>query len=252
MEKIEYKHFLEDLSDKFKSLGTPFEVEYLRNSLSESIDKSHRNHILSLEFVQSLKKAGIYFKKESTYWTVSSIDSLKCKKLIDILSQKKGFNIIINEQYEILIKKVYKEFIDKNIKFSQTSLMNEVNKHRKGQYIIPQKSFNNKLKDILSTKELKNLIHGDLLNAEEKTKLVSNLSFLLKEKKISFNEISKKLNLKKKELVKLLKKLIKNVYKHRMTDREQFLYLKKYSLNEIEDILLKARQLIKENNLKLL
>ena len=39
--------------------------------------------------------------------------------------------------------------------------MNEVNKYRKGQYIIPQKSFNNKLKDILSKNELKNLIHGD-------------------------------------------------------------------------------------------
>ena len=128
--------------------------------------------------------------------------------------------------------------------------MNEVNKYRKGQYIIPQKSFNNKLNDILSTNELKNLIHGDLLNAEKKTKLVSNLSFLLIEKNFSFNEISKRINLKKKELVKLLKKLIKNIYKHRMTDRKQFLYLKKYNLNEIEIILFNARKFVKENKIK--
>jgi len=89
--------------------------------------------------------------------------------------------------------------------------MNEVNKYRKGQYIIPQKSFNNKLKDILSKNELKNLTHGDLLNAEEKTKLVSNLSFLLIKKNFSFNEISKKLDLKKNELLKLFKKLIKKI-----------------------------------------
>ena len=180
--KIEYKYTLKDLSEK-----TPFSVDYLRNSLSESIDKYHRNHNLSLEFIQSLKDAGIYFKKESTHWAVNSIDNLKCKKLIEILSKKKGFNLIINEQYEILIKKVFK-FTEKNIKFSQTSLMNEVNKYRKGQYIIPQKSFNNKLKDILSKNELKNLTHGDLLNAEEKTKLVSNIVFTF-----SFNEISKNL-----------------------------------------------------------
>ena len=42
---------------------TAFSVDYLRNSLSESIDKYHRNHILSLEFFQSLKEAGIYLKK---------------------------------------------------------------------------------------------------------------------------------------------------------------------------------------------
>ena len=40
--------------------------------------------------------------------------------------------------------------MEKNIKFSQSSLMNKVNEYRKGQYIIPQKSFNNKLKEILS------------------------------------------------------------------------------------------------------
>ena len=128
--------------------------------------------------------------------------------------------------------------------------MNEVNKYRKGQYIIPQKSFNNKLKDILSKNELKNFTHGDLLNAEEKTKLVSSLSFLLIKKNFSFNEISKKLDLKKNELLKLFKKLIKNIYKHRMTDRKQFLYLKKYSLNEIETILVNARQFVKENKIK--
>ena len=160
------------------------------------------------------------------------------------------YNIVINEQYEILIKKVYQEFTEKNIKFSQTSLMNEVNKYRKGQYIIPQKSFNNKLKDILSKNELKNLTHGDLLNAEEKTKLVSSLSFFLIKKNFSFNEISKKLDLKKNELLKLFKKLIKNIYKHRMTDRKQFLYLKEYSLNEIETILINARQFVKENKIK--
>ena len=245
MTKIEFKYTLKHLSAR-----TPFSEDYLRNSLSESFDKNHRNHILSLEFVESLKEAGIYFKKEISHWTVSSIDNSKCKKIIEILSKKKGFNIIINEQYEILIKKVYKEFIEKNIKFSQTNLMNEVNKYRKGQYIIPQKSFNNKLKDILSTNELKNLTHGDLLNAEEKTKLVSNLSFLLIEKNFSFNEISKKLNLKKKELVKLLKKLIKNIYKHRGSNREQFLYLKKYNLNEIETISFNARKFVKENKIK--
>ena len=245
MTKIEFKYTLKHLSAR-----TPFSEDYLRNSLSESFDKNHRNHILSLEFVETLKEAGIYFKKEKSHWTVSSIDNFKCKKMIEMLSKKKGFNIIVNEQYEILIKKVYKEFIEKNIKFSQTSLMNEVNKYRKGQYIIPQKSFNNKLNDILSTNELKNLIHGDLLNAEKKTKLVSNLSFLLIEKNFSFNEISKKINLKKKELVKLLKKLIKNIYKHRMTDRKQFLYLKKYNLNEIEIILFNARKFVKENKIK--
>ena len=245
MKKIEYSYTLKDLSAK-----TPFSEDYLRNSLSESLDKNHRNHDLSLEFVQSLKEAGIYFRKDITHWTVSSIDNLKCKKIIEILSKKKGFNIVINEQYEILIKKVYKDFIEKNIKFSQTSLMNEVNMLRKGQYIIPQKSFNNKLKDILSKNDLKNLTHGDLLNAEEKTKLVSNLSFLLIKKNFLFNQILKKLNLKKKELVKLLKKLIKNIYKHRMTNRKQFLYLKKYNVNEIEDILLKARQLVKQDNIK--
>ena len=245
MKKAEYNYTLKDLS-----LRTPFSEDYLRNSLSESLDKNHRNHILSLEFVQSLKEADIYFKKEISHWTVSSIDNFKCKKIIEILSKKKGFNIIINEQYEILIKKVYKEFIEKNIKFSQTNLMNEVNKYRKGQYIIPQKSFNNKLKDILSKNELKNLTHGDLLNAEEKTKLVSSLSFLLIEKNFSFNEISKKLDLKKKELLKLLKKLIKNIYKHRMTDRKQFLYLKKYNLNEIETISFNARKFVNENKIK--
>ena len=245
MKKAEYNYTLKDLS-----LRTPFSEDYLRNSLSESLDKNHRNHILSLEFVQSLKEADIYFKKEISHWTVSSIDNFKCKKIIEILSKKKGFNIIINEQYEILIKKVYKEFTEKNIKFSQTSLMNEVNKYRKGQYIIPQKSFNNKLKDILSKNELKNLTHGDLLNAEEKTKLVSSLSFLLIEKNFSFNEISKKLDLKKKELLKLLKKLIKNIYKHRMTDRKQFLYLKKYNLNEIVSISFNARKFVNENKIK--
>ena len=128
--------------------------------------------------------------------------------------------------------------------------MNEVNKYRKGQYIIPQKSFNNKLKEILSSTELKNLTHGDLVNAEEKTKLVSNLSYLLIEKNFSFSEISTNLDLKKKGLVKLLKKLIKNIYKHRMSDRVQFLYLKKYNLNEIETISFKARKFVKENRIK--
>ena len=245
MKKIDYKNTLKDLSKK-----TPFSADYLRNSLSESIDKNHRNHILSLEFVQSLKEAGIYLKKEDTHWAVSLIDSFKCKRLIEILSKKKGFNIIINEQYEILIKKVYKEFIEKNIKFSQASLMNKVNEYRKGQYIIPQKSFNNKLKEILSPNELKNLTHGDLVNAEKKTKLASNLSYLLIQNNFLFNEISRKLDLKKKELVKLFKKLIKNIYKHRGSNREQFLYLKKYSLNEIETISFKARKFVKENKIK--
>ena len=118
----EYKYTLEDLSEK-----TPFSATYLRNSLSESIDKSHRNHDLSLEFIKSLNEAGIYFKKVSNYWAVSSIDNVKCKKLIDILSKKKGFNIIINEQYKILIKKVYNDFILKGVKFSQSTLMHKVN-----------------------------------------------------------------------------------------------------------------------------
>ena len=108
MTKIEFKYTLKHLSAR-----TPFSEDYLRNSLSESFDKNHRNHILSLEFVESLKEAGIYFKKEISHWTVSSIDNSKCKKIIEILSKKKGFNIIINEQYKILIKKVYKELIEK-------------------------------------------------------------------------------------------------------------------------------------------
>ena len=54
MTTIECKYNLKDLSER-----TPFSVEYLRNSLSESLDKNHRNHILSFEFVESLKKAGI-------------------------------------------------------------------------------------------------------------------------------------------------------------------------------------------------
>ena len=245
MIKIEYKYTLKDLSEK-----TPFSVDYLRNSLSESIDKYHRNHNLSLEFIQSLKDAGIYFKKESTHWAVNSIDNLKCKKLIEILSKKKGFNLIINEQYEILIKKVYKDFLEKNIAFSQSSLMNKVNEYRKGQYIIPQKSFNNKLKEILSPNELKNLTHGDLVNAEQKTKLVSDLSYLLSKNEFISSEIFKKLKLDKNELIKLLKKLIKNIYKHRMTNRKQFLYLKKYSLNEIESISYNARQFVKQNKIK--
>ena len=245
MTKIEYKYTLKDLSER-----TPFSVEYLRNSLSESLDKNHRNHILSFEFVESLKEAGIYIIKEPTHWVVSPLDNLKCKKLIDILSTKKGFNIIINQQYEILIKKVYKDFIEKDIKFSQADLMKEVNEYRKGQYIIPQKSFNNKLKEILLPNQLENLTHGDLINAAKKTKLVANLSYLLVEKKFSFNVLSSKLDLKKKELVKLLKKLIKNIYKHRMTGRKQFLYLKKYNLNQIETISFNARKFVKENKIK--
>ena len=106
MTTIEYKYNLKDLSER-----TPFSVEYLRNSLSESLDKNHRNHVLSFEFVESLKEAGIYIIKEPTHWVVSPLDNLKCKKLIDILSTKKGFNIIINQQYEILIKKEEK-YID--------------------------------------------------------------------------------------------------------------------------------------------
>ena len=35
-----------------------------------------------------------------------------------------------------------------------------------------------------------------------------------------------------------------------MTDRKQFLYLKEYSLNEIETILINARQFVKENKIK--
>ena len=245
MTTIEHKYRLKDLSER-----TPFSVEYLRNSLSESLDKNHRNHILSFEFVESLKEAGIYFKKESSYWTVSSIDSFKCKRLIEILSVKKGFNIIINQQYEILIKKVYKDFIEKDIKFSQANLMQKVNEYRKGQYIIPQKSFNNKLKEILLPNQLKNLTHGDLISATKKTKLVANISHLLVEKNSSFNVLSSKLDLKKKELVKLLKKLIKSIYKHRGSNRKQFLFLKKYNLTELEDISFKARKLVKENKIK--
>ena len=201
MTTIEYKYTLKDLSKR-----TPFSVEYLRNSLSESRDKNHRNHILSSEFVESLKKAGIYTIKEPSYWSVSSVDNTRCKKLMDILSSKKGFNIVINQQYEILIKKVYKDFIEKDIKFSQADLMKEVNEQRKGQYIIPQKSFNNKLKEILLPNQLKNLTHGDLINAVKKTKLIENISHLLVEKNLLFNVLSLKLDLKKKELVKLLKK----------------------------------------------
>ena len=245
MTTIEHKYRLKDLSER-----TPFSVEYLRNSLSESRDKNHRNHILSFEFVESLKEAGIYFKKESSYWTVSSIDSFKCKRLIEILSVKKGFNIIINQQYEILIKKVYKDFIEKKILFSQADLMREINEQRKGQYIIPQKSFNNKLKEILLPNQLKNLTHGDLISATKKTKLVANISHLLVEKNSSFNVLSSKLDLKKKELVKLLKKLIKSIYKHRGSNRKQFLFLKKYNLTELEDISFKARKLVKENKIK--
>ena len=100
MTTIEYKYTLKDLSER-----TPFSVEYLRNSLSESLDKNHRNHVLSFEFVESLKEAGIDIIKEQSYWSVSSVDNIKCKKLIDILSSKKGFNIVINQQYEIIIKK---------------------------------------------------------------------------------------------------------------------------------------------------
>ena len=44
MKKTEYKYNLKDLSKR-----TPFSEDYLRNSLSESLDKNHRNHILSLE-----------------------------------------------------------------------------------------------------------------------------------------------------------------------------------------------------------
>ena len=239
----EYKYTLEDLSEK-----TPFSATYLRNSLSESIDKSHRNHDLSLEFIKSLNEAGIYFKKVSNYWAVSSIDNVKCKKLIDILSKKKGFNIIINEQYKILIKKVYNDFILKGVKFSQSTLMHKVNEYRKGLYIIPQKSFNNKLNEILSPNELKHLTHGDLVNAEKKTKLKSDLSYLLIKKNISFLEISRKLDLNKKELIELLKKLVKNIYKHRGSDRVQFLYLKMFSLNEIEIMSSKARKFVNEAN----
>ncbi len=244
MTTIEYKYTLKDLSDR-----TPFSVEYLRNSLSESLDKNHRNHILSFEFVESLKKAGIYTAKEPSYWSVSSVDNTKCKKLIDILSTKKGFNIIINQQYEILIKKVYKDFIEKKILFSQADLMREINEQRKGQYIIPQKSFNNKLKKILKN-QLENLTHGDLINAAKKTKLVANLSYLLVERKFSFNALSSKLDLKKKELVKLLKKLIKSIYKHRGTNRKQFLFLNRYNLGELEDILFKAKKFVKENKIR--
>ena len=242
---IKYKYNLKDLSER-----TPFSVEYLRNSLSESLDKNHRNHILSFEFVESLKEAGIYIIKEPLYWSVSSVDNTKCKKLIDILSSKKGFNIVINQQYEILIKKVYKDFIEKDIKFSQADLMKEVNDQRKGQYIIPQKSFNNKLKEILLPNQLKNLTHGDLISATKKTKLVENISHLLVEKNLLFNVLSLKLDLKKKELVKLLKKLIKSIYKHRGTSRKQFLFLKKYNLTELEGISFKARKLVKENKIK--
>ena len=242
---IEYKYTLKDLSER-----TPFSVEYLRNSLSESLDKNHRNHILSFEFVESLKKAGIYTIKEATYWSVSSVDNIKCKKLIDILSSKKGFNIVINQQYEIIIKKVYKDFIEKDIKFSQADLMQKVNEYRKGQYIIPQKSFNNKLKEILLPNQLKNLTHGDLVNATKKTKLVANISHLLVKKNLSFNALYTKLDLKEKELIKLLKKLTKNIYKHRGSNRKQFLFLKKYNLTELEDILFKARKLVKENKIK--
>ena len=247
MTTIAYKYTLKDLSER-----TPFSVEYLRNSLSESLDKNHRNHVLSFEFVESLKDAGIYIIKEpsSSYWSVSSVDNTKCKKLIDILSTKKGFNIIINQQYEILIKKVYKDFIEKKISFSQADLMKEVNEYRKGQYIIPQKSFNNKLKEILLPNQLKNLTHGDLISATKKTKLVANISHLLVEKNSSFNVLSSKLDLKKKELVKLLKKLIKSIYKHRGTSRKQFLFLKKYNLTELEGISFKARKLVKENKIK--
>ena len=245
MTTIEYKYNLKDLSER-----TPFSVEYLRNSLSESLDKNHRNHVLSFEFVESLKEAGIYIIKEPTHWAVSPLDNLKCKKLIDILSTKKGFNIIINQQYKILIKKVYKDFIEKDIKFSQADLMKEVNDQRKGQYIIPQKSFNNKLKEILLPNQLKNLTHGDLISATKKTKLVANISHLLVEKNLSFNILSSKLDLKKKELVKLLKKLIKSIYKHRGTSRKQFLFLKKYNLTELENVSFKARKLVKENKIR--
>ena len=108
---------------------------------------------------------------------------------------------------------------------------------------------NNKLKEILSPNELKNLTHGDLVNAEQKTKLVSDLSCLLIKNENIFSEIFKKLKLDKNELIKLLKKLIKNIYKHRMTNRKQFLYLKKYSLNEIESISYNARQFVKQNKI---
>ena len=79
MKKIEYSYTLKDLSAK-----TPFSEDYLRNSLSESLDKNHRNHILSLEFVKSLNEAGIYFKRDILHWAVSPIDNLKCKKIIEI------------------------------------------------------------------------------------------------------------------------------------------------------------------------
>ena len=66
----------------------------------------------------------------------------------------------------------------------------------------------------------------------------------------SFLNSSLKLDLKKKELVKLLKKLIKSIYKHRGTNRKQFLFLKKYNLTELEDISFKTRKLVKENKIK--
>ncbi len=50
--------------------------------------------------------------------------------------------------------------------------------------------------------------------------------------------------------MKLFKKLIKNIFKYMMTGRKQFLYFKKYSLDEIETISFKARKFVKENKIK--
>ena len=44
-----------------------------------------------------------------------------------------------------------------------------------------------------------------------------------------------------------IKKLIKSIYKHRSTNRKQFLFFKKNNLGKLEDISFKARKLVKEN-----
>ena len=47
-----------------------------------------------------------------------------------------------------------------------------------------------------------------------------------------------------------IKKLIKNISKHKGTNRKQFLFLNRYNLGELEDISFKARKLVKGNKIR--
>ena len=47
-----------------------------------------------------------------------------------------------------------------------------------------------------------------------------------------------------------IKKLIKNISKHKGTNRKQFLFLNRYNLGELEDISFKAKKFVKENKIR--